>query len=296
MALHKIVVGVDLSPGSEIAARRATELAAHHGAELVLVHAVTLPEHPAVPSSMQPLAENWFQVLHARLAENRAALAELRTRLSASGVTVSQALIDRYPDEALVQAATELHADLIVVGSRHRGGLRHWLLGSVAEHLVRTAPVSVLVARAGDPDQGFERIVVGTDFSEHAEVALERALELARPGATVDVVHCFHVGLLEPDVNPSFGNLYDDVLEIVSRDAHERGAALLARHAAAPVTLRFEFLEASPREGLCDLAEQRRADLVAVGSHGRRGLRRLILGSVAEATVRHAPCSVFVVH
>lgn len=297
MTLRKIVVGVDLSAGAELAAIRAAEVAAQTGAELVLVHAATVPESPDVPESMKPAADALVAVLTDRLARERAALGDLRERLgTGSGVAISQLLIDRPADEALTEAATELGADLIVTGTRPRSGLRRWLLGSVAEHVVRAAPCSVLVVREGDPDRGFERIVVGSDFSAAADAGLTQALAIARPGAAIDLVHCFQVPLLglrdDPDAAlvPGYEHLRDELLA----DAHKRGDAALAAHGNSSATLRYHLVEQSPREAVCDLAEQVQADLVVVGSHGHRGLRRVLLGSVAEAVVRHAPCSVLV--
>jgi nucleotide-binding universal stress UspA family protein len=296
MTLRKIVVGVDLSAGAELAAIRAAEVAALTGAELVLVHAATVPESPDVPESMKPAADALVAVLTERLARDRAALGALRERLGHGGVTISQLLVDRPADEALTEAATELGADLIVTGTRPRSGLRSWLLGSVAEHVVRAAPCSVLVVREGDPDRGFERIVVGSDFSAAADAGLTQALTIARSGATIDLVHCFQVPLLglrdDPDAAlvPGYEHLRDELLA----DAHKRGDAAIAAHGGARATLRYHLVEQSPREAVCDLAVQVDADLVVVGSHGHRGLRRVLLGSVAEAVVRHAPCSVLV--
>lgn len=296
MTLRKIVVGVDLSAGAELAAFRAAEVAAQTGAELVLVHAATVPESPDVPESMKPAADALVAVLTERLARQRTALGELRERLGNGGVTISQLLVDRPADEALTEAATELGADLIVTGTRPRSGLRRWLLGSVAEHVVRAAPCSVLVIREGDPDRGFERIVVGSDFSSAADAGLTQALEISRAGATIDLVHCFQVPLLglrdDPDAAlvPGYEHLRDELLA----DANKRGDAAVAAHGSARATLRYHLVEQSPREAVCDLAEQVNADLVVVGSHGHRGLRRVLLGSVAEAVVRHAPCSVLV--
>jgi nucleotide-binding universal stress UspA family protein len=296
MTVRKIVVGVDLSPGTELAAARAAEIAAQTGAELVLVHAATVAESPDVPASMKPTADALRGILLERLAQDRAALGDLRERLQDSGVAVSQLVVDRDADDALVEAATELGADLIVTGTRDRGRVRRWLLGSIAESVVRAASCSVLVTRGGDPERGFQRIVVGTDFSPAAEGALARAVELARPGAAIDVVHCFQVPLLSltsnPDAVPVEG--YETLRAELLADAHARGDAALAVHAGAPVTFRFHLVEEKPREAVCDLAEQLGADLVVIGSHGRRGLRRVLLGSVAEAVVRHAPCSVLV--
>jgi len=296
MALTHILVGVDFTPGSLAAAVRAAEVAAQHGARLTLVHAATVPERPAVPESMQATADAYLDVLVDRLAGDRDRLATLRTELSAHGVEVSQVLVDRFADDALVEAATELHVDLIVTGTSEQSKLRRWLLGSVAESVVRTAPCSVLVARSGDPDRGFQRVVVGTDFSPAADTALERAFDLAAPGATIDVVHCFHLAFpaaapdqlpLGPDPRTLQGQL--------SADAVARGEELIARLARPGFTTAFTLRDDTARHGLCDLAEEQHADLIIVGSHGHRGLRRALLGSTTEAVVRHAPCSVLVV-
>ena len=296
MALSHLLVGVDFTPGSLAAAVRAAELAAQHGARLTLVHATTVPERPVVPESMQAAADAYLDVLVRRLDGDRDRLATLRTELSAHGVEVSQVLVDRFADDALVEAATELHVDLIVTGTSEQSKLRRWLLGSVTESVVRTAPCSVLVARTGDPERGFQRVVVGTDFSPPADVALERACDLAAPGAELDVVHCFHLAFpaaapdqlpLGPDPRTLHGQL--------SADALARGEALVAGIARPDLTVRFSVRDDTARHGLSDLAEEQHADLVVVVSHGHRGLRRAILGSTTEAVVRHAPCSVLVV-
>ncbi len=297
MALQHILVGVDFSPGSLGAALRAAEVAAAHGARLTLVHAATVPERPEVPEAMQATADAYLEVLEQRLAGDRDRLAALREELAATGVVVSHVLIDRFADDALVEAATELGADLLVTGSRERGALRRWLLGSVAEAVVRTAPCSVLVARPGDPDRGFQRLVIGTDFSPMADLAIARALDLAAPDATVDIIHCFRLAFPSdaPDDLPALGPDPTTLHAQLSADVHARGQAILERHARPGIVARFSLIDDSPRHGLCDAAEQQQADLVVVGSHGRRGLRRALLGSSAEAVVRHAPCSVLVV-
>ncbi|HUQ08377.1 MAG TPA: universal stress protein [Kofleriaceae bacterium] len=297
MGLHKIVVGMDFSPGADVAVRRAAEIAAQHGAEIVLVHATTVPQRPDVPESMAATADALVKVLDDRLASERGQLAAIRDRVAAeSGVTVSQLIVDEYPDDALVAAGTQVGADLVITGSRDKSALRRWLLGSTAEHVVRRADSSVLVARSGDPDRGFGRIVVGTDFSPGATIALARAVELAQPGANLDLVHCLHHPMFRPvpGVDPVLADDYKAFLAQLVAEAHARCEEAMRVHTGARVTFRSHVVEDQPREAVCDLAEQVQADLVAVGSHGRRGIRRLVLGSVAEATVRHAPCSVLV--
>ena len=100
MSLKRLVVGVDFTPSSEVAVARAAELAAHHGAELVLVHAGTVPERPEVPPSMVAARDAYLGVLSDNLAHDRARLAELHQRLVAGGINASQVIVDRFPDDA----------------------------------------------------------------------------------------------------------------------------------------------------------------------------------------------------
>jgi nucleotide-binding universal stress UspA family protein len=81
----------------------------------------------------------------------------------------------------------------------------------------------------------------------------------------------------------------------LTEPARERGEALVADERAAGRAVEFHLLQGQPADVITELAASEHADLVAVGTHGRRGVRRLVLGSVAAAIVRHAPCSVLVV-
>jgi len=296
MPLRRIVVGVDFSPGSEVATERASELATSHGAELVLVHAGAVAEAPDVPASMQPTVDAYLDVLRDTLASDRARLDALQAKLVAAGVQVSHVVVDRDADDALVETATEIGADLVITGARDLSSARRWLLGSVAEKVVRAAPCSVLCARAGDPDRGFSRIVVGTDYSEGATLALARAVDVAEPGATIDVVHCFQLGLWPGAGVPSTDvvDAYRELRAELTRDAEARGRAAIARFADAKVTFRIALREDNPREALRAVAAEVHADLIVVGSHGRRGLRRWLVGSVAESVISDSPCSVLV--
>jgi nucleotide-binding universal stress UspA family protein len=245
---------------------------------------------------MQATADAYLDVLAQRLHGDRDRLGALRTELAARGVEVSQVLVDRFADDALVEAGTELGVDLIVTGTSDRSKLRRWLLGSVAESVVRTAPCSVLVVKPGDRDRGFQRVVVGTDFSPPSDLALARAYDLASPGAEIDLVHCFHLAF--PAAAPDQLPLGPDPATVqgqLSAESLARGQALLDLHARPGYTARFVLRDDTARHGICDLAEEQQADLVVVGSHGNRGLRRALLGSTTEAVVRHAPCSVLVV-
>lgn len=297
----KIVVGVDFSPESEAAARQALEICRRLGSELVLVHAGGVVELPPVSDSpsreVREAVETYRGQLARALAEVRERLGELRERLSDQSVTISQVLIEDAPAAGLCAIAAEMQARLTVVGSHGRGGIPWLGLGNVAAGVVRASETDVLVARpsrAGRPD--FRAILVGSDFSASAERALEVAIELASPGAHIDVLHC---ASLRPVVGGGFGVVEPLPLEVrraITDDIRSQGEQLVARKRRDGISLAFHVSSDRPAPGLAHFAETRSCDLVAVGSHGRRGIRRLILGSVAESMLKRAPCSVLVAH
>lgn len=297
--MKKIAVGIDFSPESTLAARQAVEIARHVGAEVVLVHAELVVELPPVspePEAQVRAAVDTYRSLLARERETaREKLGELSARLSGQGPQISHVLVEGTPDEALASAARDLQADLFVVGTHGRTGLRWFFLGSVAQRVVRLAPVDVLVTRQdGAGRGGFQHVLVATDFSPASVRALDRAVELVAPGGTIDVVHCHQ--LMAIGLWTEGAVIYDVELEAaIEADLRKQGEALLAgrRRPGGPI-LDFHLLRELPVTGIVHWLETRPFDLAVVGSHGRKGFRRAVLGSVAEAVVRRAPCSVLV--
>ena len=298
MAIRTIVVGVDFSPVSEVACRQAVGVARRAGARVVLAHAAAIPEQPeGLPSSMSDTAQAYLGVLRGRMADDKRTLAEIGDRLGDQGVDISHVLVDGFPDDALVTAAHDLGAELIVTGSHGRRGLGRILLGSVAERVVRAAPVPVLVGRGAHDaaDGGFHRILVATDFSDASERGFDLALSIAAEGAAVELVHFWQLpALSRAHAADEVDATLADIRAGMEQHGAERGAESLATRDTTRANVRYSLREGDARDGIVDLARIAGCDLVVVGSHGRRGLRRLLLGSVAESTVRHAPCSVLV--
>lgn len=292
--MKTVIAGVDLSEQTETVVAHAVELARPTEAEVILVLACVIPETGDDPSFHTPAAQSYLGVLREGLAADRAALGELRERWLGRGVRISQAIVDGFADEQLPRVATEIGADLIVVGSHGRTGIKRFLIGSVAERVTRLAGCSVLVARGAAPTGGYRHLVVGTDFSPIADRALGLAIDLAPRGAQIDLVHCWRMpAVLMPPDAPALIPTYDQLRTDLQAELTERGRALVARN-RTDLDLRFHLQESPAAHGLEDFARGAGADLVVVGSHGRRGIRRFVLGSVAEVTVRHAPCSVLV--
>ncbi len=139
-------------------------------------------------------------------------------------------------------------------------------------------------------------ILVCTDFSSCSEVALERAAEIAgRDGARVFLIHTYDskraTGLGSPPVAPGDRDAWDESSMHRLREARHHYFGHLA-----DTDVQYDAIPSShPSMAICKIAKETKASLIVVGSHGRTGVLRRLLGSVAEATVRHAPCSVFVV-
>lgn len=297
--MRKIIVGTDLSASSEHAVAHAMDLGRRHGAEVVLVLATAVPEAPpGADKAIAEAADVYLRSLNQRLAEDRKQLATLRQHWVGQGVTVSTLVVDGYADEVLPKVAEENGADFLVVGTHGRTGLRRALIGSVAERATRLAHCDVLVVRGEEPPHGgYHHLVVGVDFSEHARRAVERAQKtLAAPGARIDLIHCWQIPPLSVSPDVPFSALhYEQLAQGAQSELQKTYADSVAAAAAAGFDIRMHALQRPPSQGLEDWARDHGADLIVTGSHGRRGLRRWLLGSVAEVTIRHAPCSVAVV-
>ncbi|MFZ1862748.1 MAG: universal stress protein [Polyangiales bacterium] len=140
-------------------------------------------------------------------------------------------------------------------------------------------------------------IVVCTDFSPCSEIALERAADIARHSETrVFLLHVFDpkkLGAPSITLGPTAADpqSWDEESMHKLREARYRHFGYLA-----DTDVQYDSVPSSQTSiEICRVAKDTRASLIVVGSHGRTGVLRRLLGSVAEATVRHAPCSVYVV-
>jgi len=140
----------------------------------------------------------------------------------------------------------------------------------------------------------FRTILVPIDFSEHADLALETAIQLARDsGGRLQLLHAYEIPL---GTIPPYGVAIPDSLLTDVRDAAARRLAKAASKVeAAGVACETQVLHASPAEAIAEAARVCGADLIVMGTRGLTGLRHVLLGSVAERTVRLAPCPVLTV-
>ncbi len=139
------------------------------------------------------------------------------------------------------------------------------------------------------------KILVATDFSPHAARALEHAVGWARAlGATIDVFHVYEAPLVE--LTPYHLAIPLRVLEGVRDAARERLEELREKGTAEGVEIAVHLREGNSAEGIAAAAREIGADLIVMGTRGNTGLKHVLLGSVAERTIRLAPCPVLTLH
>lgn len=217
-------------------------------------------------------------------------------RLASSGSEVVTEVTKGYPPAGIVEYATDWGADFVIVGSHGRGSLMRFLLGSVAHGVVRHAPCSVeIVRRRADESEQYDpamRILLATDGSDYSTAAARSIA--ARPwpeGSQVKVISVIQT--VEPwaGIPEAIPRLEVSILEQGEENIAEASKIL----ATAGLKVTASVLKGFPQAVIVDEANKWGADLIIVGSHGRRGITRLLMGSVSEAVAMHAHCSVDVI-
>jgi nucleotide-binding universal stress UspA family protein len=287
-----VLAATDLSASADEALRQAHERALRARAKLLVCHVA-----PSLSRANVLFPHLQLDQEAARLELQQKALDALVERTRAvTGRAASEfeaVLEDGTPYARIVEVAERSGAELIVVGERGSTGLSRVLLGSVAERVVRYAHAPVLVARAA-PRTG--SVLAATDLSDSALPALAAAArEARREGVQVTALHC-----LEP-IGVVAGAEYAVVwsaaaVPALAKQAREQAQQRLAQ-AVGQVGLPCQqrVVDGAPAAAILTAAEELAAELIVVGTRGRTGLWRVLLGSVAEAVVRHAACSVLVV-
>ncbi len=290
--LDSVLVATDFSPPSELALSWGAQIARSHGARLVLVH-VLAPPMPVADFAAPPLT-----IARELREAARERLDEILAGPTLEGIEAEGRLVDGIPAQAVLAAAGEAHAHLLVVGTRGLTGFRHMLLGSTAERIVQGATVPVLSVHPEDrrAEAAPRTVLVPTDFSSDAQAALAAAdhcVSLSDQATHVILLHVFHVPAEYHSYGPagSFFKFTDKLRESL----RERLEALAAPVRRQGLTTELLTTEGIPEEVIVRVATERKVDLVAMGTHGRSGLAHLLIGSTAERVVQHAPCPVLTV-
>jgi nucleotide-binding universal stress UspA family protein len=296
----RILHPTDFSASAEAAFRHALALARQHDAELHLLHVEpSLGDDPLRDAYALGISESEFYVrVSARIAEQMDALVAAH---DLEGVTLVRASARGLaPGPEIVQYADEHDVDLIALGTHGRRGVMRFLMGSVAEEVVRRASCDVLTIRAEGADEAealtpeaVTRVVAPLDLSAYSLPLARRAAALASDyTASLTLLH-----VVEPLPTPVpfmgavtlhdiVGDPVGQADDLLNRLVDELGPDVPATEARA--------VEGHAALTITETAEEAGADLIVIASHGLTGLERVLLGSVTARVVRRAPCPVYV--
>ena len=278
-----ILVGYDDSDYSKAALVEAMHIAKALNSSVTMAHAVFFDSEEFNTSQGQ---------LEERLQLGRDVCLKARDLYSREfGTDIECHVVKGEPHEVIPGQAVESGADLIVMGTHGRKGLRRMLMGSVTSGVILDAKCDVLVVkRSCDECTGtYRSILIPYDGSDHAKKAIERAAEFYKPGVTVTLLYVIPryeemVGFIKTE------SIREEMFAEARKLVNE--GEKLAQEKGMKVNTMVEEGHVASR--VVDVAEGLKSELVIMGSHGWRGMDKAIIGSTAERVISHANIPVLV--
>lgn len=297
---NRILLPLDGSSCSEQTVRWGLDFAAAVGAEVTFLHVLEAPTNMlgSLPTGALYLGD----LLRDMRATGKKSLEDAKTEANFRGVGCDAYMLeDQNPAHAILETEKNYHLTLMATHSRR--GLDRLFLGSVTEAVLRQSEKPHLILRC--PGEGaatsatqtrFEQLLLPTDGSLCSDHALDEGLHLAKAlGARVILLHALEVPLsvytmtdsmvIEPSLREAAIKAAQETLEKARRRADELGVEAALRLVDSP--------ELRPEEAIAEA--ETGVDLTVMGTHGRRGLNRALLGSVTERVLRGSPTSHLVV-
>ncbi len=281
---REIIVCADGSTQSLVACRAAAELARKFDSHITVINVFNAYYADPAYMGVWAMSTNSDDIKEMMTTQKAAIEQSVRPVFEATGVPFQLIQESGHPTSVILRVAEQKGADLIVLGSRGKGGFENLLLGSVSDSVLHHAKCPVLIAH-GDSETcretGFKRVLLATDGSTEAWKATKTALTLSR----------------------SF-NLSLDVLNVTEKDASEAEETCLldqirwdldCRAKEHNVSFCLNYESGNPAEMILRFADEHETDLIVLGSRGRGGFKSLLLGSVSHQVIHHAHCPVLIV-
>lgn len=266
--LRHFLWATDFSETSQAALEWGVALASLANAEMTLLHIAEAAE-----------------ATDAKLAaEHRQKLEEIAEQLKQKGLTAKTLVRPGQAAQTIVQTASEVGADLILLGAHGHVSFREKLLGSTTEQVLQTSPVPVLFVRE-KCEPKFRHLLVPSDLSDAALPALDYAVDLA--SLTKAKITLLHV------VAPYEGS--PEAWEELKRETKEelrRWSDKVLEPSELPIIEAKVIRYHHPGAGITEFARENEVDLIVIPTHGHSALGRLIFGSVAAHVIHYAPCPV----
>ncbi|MFB1066300.1 universal stress protein [Natrinema sp. H-ect4] len=292
--IERVLVPTDGSEGALSGARRGIDLARAATAELHVLSVVDTRETGVLRTRFDEEGEEPQALLEADAEAAVEAVVDVADRTDAT-LDVTTAVERGAPHETIAEYASAHDIDVVAMGTKGRAGLERVLLGSVTERVLRTVDMPVLAVPPGSdslaPDgQPYENILLPTDGSEGAAVAVDWGISLADSfDAMVHTLFSVDTSRIPATPTPS------DVLTDLEQTGEQALDEVRTRAKDAGVSVTGLVASGPPTRVIMQYVDDNDIDLVVMGTHGRSGLPRHVLGSVAENVVRNADVPVFCV-
>ncbi|WP_027896963.1 universal stress protein [Zestomonas thermotolerans] len=290
--LRQILAATDLSSPSRQAVRRAALQAKECGARLDLLHVLSR----APFEKLRNLVTDVPPGLEERLeADARDELVRLAERLHQDyGVSAGVHVVTGSLLAEIENQTDALRADLLAVGGRGEGFMRHRVLGSTAERLVSKTRSPLLVVKQ-PARQAYRTLLVPVDFSSVSAATLRLARDVA-PGAEIVLLHVFEVPF---EGRLRLAGVKDEVLNgyrvAARQEALSKLQALAEQARLASGSVRFLVLQGNPERRILEQEQDQACDLIVIGKHGEGQLEELLLGSTTRQVLAESQCDVLVV-
>jgi nucleotide-binding universal stress UspA family protein len=215
------------------------------------------------------------------------ALKEAEKLAKEAGVMIKTVCEEGEIFERISDLASAENCDLIVMGRKGLHRLERALVGSITARVIGYSQRDVLVV-PDDTQVGFQRVLVATDGSKQCRTAVEKAIDFSQSyGGEISVVSII-------DVPAEFYAEAPQVVDDMARKAKGYVEEVKKQAEASGVKVETFVKEGEAYQAIVDIAKERDVNIIVMGSHGRTGLKRLLMGSVAEKVIGYAPCPVLV--
>jgi nucleotide-binding universal stress UspA family protein len=270
--MKRILVPCDFSDPAVQAFKFAVEVAKKNGGEIVLLHVVELPVmHDTVLMPTLSFEEAYLKDVKADATKN---FEQMKSKWAKDEPTVTTLLEYGPTTPTIRQCIEDQKIDLVIMGTHGASGLKEFLVGSNAEKIVRTSPVPVIALK--NQLKEVKSIVFPSNLNTEQEELTQKVKDLQHAfGAKLHIVYVNTPALFKRDA-----------------ETKEQLHAFTKRFMLQNYTLNI-VNDYSEEAGIAAFAKEVSADMVAIGTHGRRGLNHLLSGSIAEDVVNHLDCSIW---
>lgn len=271
--MQKILVPCDFSEQAISAFRMATDLASQSNRELHLLYVVELPV--LHDSMLMPTLSFEESLLNELRDKAEAQFTRIKNEF-ASEVPLITSVVYGNPPMMILEYVEHNGIELVVMGTRGVSGIRELIIGSTAEKIVRRSPCPVITVRKYVPSKEIRNIVFPNSLEENQEELLQGIKALQ---------HFFKAGLHLVWINTPAHFTADNISMIRLQD-------FAKRYMLTNYTVNI-FNDTHEESGVINFAHMIKADMIAMGTHGRRGIHHIMSGSVTEDVVNHIDCPIW---